>query len=166
MRWYCPECDFGTDRKSAMEDHEKTKKHMTNMMNAEKRRKAEKLLEEMKKEAILKQKQHFEELRQAQARGQIPVPQLPGLESQVRQPSRQASRQASLGASASMEASMEDLEEKEQTREPSYLTAGAVISAPAELTSQAEVPSVPSVSSYRNIVLFGVGLIILAYITD
>ena len=59
-----------------------------------------------------------------------------------------------------MEASMEDLEEKEQTREP---TAGAVISAPAELTSQAEVPSV---SSYRNIVLFGVGLIILAYITD
>ena len=160
MRWYCPECDFGTDRKSAMEDHENTKKHMTNMMNAEKRRKAEKLLEEMKKEAILKQKQHFEELRQAQARGEIPVPQLPGLES------RQPSRQASLGASASMEASMEDLEEKEQTREPSYLTAGAVISAPAELTSQAEVPSVPSVSSYRNIVLFGVGLIILAYITD
>jgi hypothetical protein len=147
-----------------MEDHEKTKKHMTNMMNAEKRRKAEKLLEEMKKDAILKQKQHFEELRQAQARGEIPVPQLPGLES--RQPSRQPSRQASLGASASMEASMEDLEEKEQTREPSYLTAGAVISAPAELTSQAEVPSVPSVSSYRNIVLFGVGLIILAYITD
>ena len=136
------------------------------MINKEKRLKAEKLLEEMQAKAILEKKKHFEDLRRAQARGQIPVPQLPGLVGESQVPSRQPSRQTQLGASASMEASMEDLEEKEQTREPSYLTAGAVISAPAELTSQAEVPSVPSVSSYRNIVLFGVGLIILAYITD